>query len=41
MLWKILVVEKPNPSDKDSIIAYQKFSKVQTSILFGSQKSSL
>ena len=30
---KILVVEKPNPSDKDSIIAYQNFQKVQTSML--------
>ena len=30
---KILVVEKPNPNDKDSIIAYQNFQKVQTSML--------
>jgi hypothetical protein len=30
---KILVVEKPNPSDKDSIIAYENFQKVQTSML--------
>lgn len=30
---KILVVEKPNPKDKDSVTAYQNFQKVQSSML--------